>query len=472
MASALMGLAAAADDKPSVVCDDDANIVLTIPYDRNNTDVLDFSAGDCTKDDITYSQNKTSFDFTFEVNLVRCGLRKEGRVEERKRRDISERNIFFDPTAHVELGTSDDGINFVMWEGDFNMTCGVKDTYEVSIDYGIVNADHEQELAGGEKEYTFTMTSYDSDFAEEADISNRAGDTVHLVIAGDAPLATYKFAPTHCWFEESNTTAVVTKYDLFSSDKCENKFLDFTIAYDQASNSYRITHTVFTFDPERANNYTMKCSIKLCDWDIEDSVKVCDALEKECETAHGKPVDGKWGDYGDWETCSKTCGKGVQRRERSCDDPKPENGGKVCEGEDKEEQECNPQSCVIEWCITVETGSIDDSEAVGTKQDLTIRFKNGITYPDLEVALFGGNKKEKLEVCVEAKKKFSELQTEIDFIELARDNSVGDKDDGWWIKKIEIEGTRLYEKNSMEYSFWVDVDEDVDCKQHCMLEGY
>ena len=45
-------------------------------------------------------------------------------------------------------------------------------------------------------------------------------------------------------------------------------------------------------------------------------------------------VDGGWGN---WTACNATCGAGTLRR--ACDNPAPENGGDVCDGETS--QECD-----------------------------------------------------------------------------------------------------------------------------------
>ena len=37
-------------------------------------------------------------------------------------------------------------------------------------------------------------------------------------------------------------------------------------------------------------------------------------------------VDGGWGEWGDWEQCSLSCGEGVQSRHRLCDSPAPFSG--------------------------------------------------------------------------------------------------------------------------------------------------
>nr|CAB3219994.1 A disintegrin and metalloproteinase with thrombospondin motifs 18 [Phallusia mammillata] len=64
---------------------------------------------------------------------------------------------------------------------------------------------------------------------------------------------------------------------------------------------------------------------------------------------HGSPgpdaVDGNWGEYGHWSSCTRTCGGGVQFRKRSCDNPRPQYGGRHCDGENKIYQMCNTRTC-------------------------------------------------------------------------------------------------------------------------------
>ncbi|XP_063991200.1 A disintegrin and metalloproteinase with thrombospondin motifs 7-like isoform X2 [Diachasmimorpha longicaudata] len=56
-------------------------------------------------------------------------------------------------------------------------------------------------------------------------------------------------------------------------------------------------------------------------------------------------IDGGWGEWGNWSTCSRTCGAGVSIMERKCDHPTPDNGGKFCIGERRRYKICNIQSC-------------------------------------------------------------------------------------------------------------------------------
>lgn len=61
-------------------------------------------------------------------------------------------------------------------------------------------------------------------------------------------------------------------------------------------------------------------------------------------------VNGGWGPWSPWDTCTVTCGRGVQYRKRLCSDPVPKYGGKDCVGDATMSQMCNNQSCPIGNC--------------------------------------------------------------------------------------------------------------------------
>lgn len=63
-------------------------------------------------------------------------------------------------------------------------------------------------------------------------------------------------------------------------------------------------------------------------------------------------VDGAWTDWSQWGSCSKTCGGGRRSRARTCDNPKPANGGKECVGDSGDFGDCN-----IDDCPTVPAGT-------------------------------------------------------------------------------------------------------------------
>uniref|UniRef100_A0A3Q3WPM2 Uncharacterized protein n=1 Tax=Mola mola TaxID=94237 RepID=A0A3Q3WPM2_MOLML len=55
------------------------------------------------------------------------------------------------------------------------------------------------------------------------------------------------------------------------------------------------------------------------------------------------PVDGRWHAWSSWGSCSKTCGGGIQQRQRVCEGPFF--GGERCPGEKGEQKRCNEKRC-------------------------------------------------------------------------------------------------------------------------------
>uniref|UniRef100_A0A8C7XLQ4 Adhesion G protein-coupled receptor B1b n=1 Tax=Oryzias sinensis TaxID=183150 RepID=A0A8C7XLQ4_9TELE len=73
---------------------------------------------------------------------------------------------------------------------------------------------------------------------------------------------------------------------------------------------------------------------------------------KEC------PVDGRWHSWSSWGSCSKTCGGGIQQRQRVCEGPFF--GGEPCPGEGGEQRRCNDKRCPEphEICPEQNTGDV------------------------------------------------------------------------------------------------------------------
>lgn len=55
-------------------------------------------------------------------------------------------------------------------------------------------------------------------------------------------------------------------------------------------------------------------------------------------------VDCEVSDWTEWSSCSKTCGSGSQKRERSIV-KQPKNNGKPCEGNFEETKTCEVEDC-------------------------------------------------------------------------------------------------------------------------------
>ncbi|XP_056893820.1 hemicentin-1 isoform X2 [Takifugu flavidus] len=60
------------------------------------------------------------------------------------------------------------------------------------------------------------------------------------------------------------------------------------------------------------------------------------------------PVSGNWGPWSTWGSCSKTCNGGQMRRYRTCDNPRPANGGRACAGGDTQIQRCSTANCPVD----------------------------------------------------------------------------------------------------------------------------
>ncbi|KAG8456678.1 hypothetical protein GDO86_002457 [Hymenochirus boettgeri] len=63
-----------------------------------------------------------------------------------------------------------------------------------------------------------------------------------------------------------------------------------------------------------------------------------DYCEKRAQDYTSVAVDGAWGCWAVWTPCDASL---VRRRTRQCNNPPPGNGGKPCEGENKQEEDCN-----------------------------------------------------------------------------------------------------------------------------------
>ncbi|XP_060579784.1 coadhesin-like [Ruditapes philippinarum] len=59
----------------------------------------------------------------------------------------------------------------------------------------------------------------------------------------------------------------------------------------------------------------------------------------------GPCANGGWTDWGQWSTCSVTCGDGLKSRSRTCTNPSPSPQGKYCDGDSLEVVSCRKSSC-------------------------------------------------------------------------------------------------------------------------------
>ena len=58
-------------------------------------------------------------------------------------------------------------------------------------------------------------------------------------------------------------------------------------------------------------------------------------------------IDGHWGRWMAYSTCTATCGQGTRTRTRLCDDPTPQRGGNKCAGSGVERVPCTLKPCEV-----------------------------------------------------------------------------------------------------------------------------
>ena len=52
-----------------------------------------------------------------------------------------------------------------------------------------------------------------------------------------------------------------------------------------------------------------------------------------------------WNEYGEWSSCTKTCGGGTRFRSRS-KHIEDSNGGDKCTGSERQDEDCNNDECI------------------------------------------------------------------------------------------------------------------------------
>uniref|UniRef100_A0A8B9IQN4 Thrombospondin-1 n=1 Tax=Anser cygnoides TaxID=8845 RepID=A0A8B9IQN4_ANSCY len=95
--------------------------------------------------------------------------------------------------------------------------------------------------------------------------------------------------------------------------------------------------------------------IRLCNSPVPQlNGKPCEGEARETKSCQKDPcpINGNWGPWSPWDACTVTCGGGLQKRSRLCNNPEPQYGGKTCVGEARGTQVCNKQDCPIDGCLS------------------------------------------------------------------------------------------------------------------------
>ncbi|XP_033728342.1 hemicentin-1-like isoform X2 [Pecten maximus] len=76
----------------------------------------------------------------------------------------------------------------------------------------------------------------------------------------------------------------------------------------------------------------------------------CHGINSETEacTSGHCPIQGGWSAWSNWSSCSVSCGTGHRTRTRVCDNPTPQHGGHSCHGHNWDTEACTSSNCTIQ----------------------------------------------------------------------------------------------------------------------------
>lgn len=115
----------------------------------------------------------------------------------------------------------------------------------------------------------------------------------------------------------------------------------------------------------------IKTRLRVCKNSSGQFSKNCQGNQSEKIICHEKKcaIDGNWSNWADFTPCSVTCGQGRKMRDRLCNNPAPQYGGKPCQGEQWDKADCYKKPCKTDgnWSNWVEWSDCSKSCGNGTK---------------------------------------------------------------------------------------------------------
>ncbi|CAF3565382.1 unnamed protein product [Adineta steineri] len=101
-----------------------------------------------------------------------------------------------------------------------------------------------------------------------------------------------------------------------------------------------------SFTCEQVTGEKCQCRTRTCTQPIPQfGGRLCHGSNVEIEKCE---VHGGWSPWSEWSMCPKTCGKSFRSRTRTCTNPEPKNNGRICVGSEREEESCPEIICTNE----------------------------------------------------------------------------------------------------------------------------
>jgi len=150
-------------------------------------------------------------------------------------------------------------------------------------------------------------------------------------------------------------------YELKTSGHCSMPITSF-VECSRAAAELRLSETTVSDDRQYSVSYDPKgCYFEWSELKYNKSHKNTGQCTKQdkclCKLAV-TPVNGGWGHFSPWPSCSKSCDGGVSVQTRKCDSPRPAFGGKACVGSAKNTKPCNAHVCNCPTCKVTAAGHV------------------------------------------------------------------------------------------------------------------
>jgi len=286
------------------------------------TDVIEFSAGSCTLDDLG-----TNFDFitdpdstevdmeirefyreqyntstaTMLIDIEACQLDSEKYDD--KKATFTRR--YYSPEVAFRLGYNDGDFKYGFDSFKLSTECGVNNKYSVSLEYGKVNYNDvyiEHVLPGTYRSMQFHVNAYTNDTYSEVIPQDEllamdlwAGDYMYIGITYDEvheiEMKDYNFVVTDCSLKahdpsdidqlvnqvDSMETPKIRTLPLFNEDKCDNRWADMKV--DLKNGMFKLSHKLFVFYKQSDASQSLHCNIQLCE---KAEMSLCRPIIQEC----------------------------------------------------------------------------------------------------------------------------------------------------------------------------------------------